>query len=182
MRFILIRHGKTRGNLERRYIGCRTDEELCAEGIAQLKTQHYPNVDMVFASPMNRCIQTAGIIYPGKQLRIVNDLRECDFGEFERCNYEELKDNPAYQAWLDSSGELPFPGGESRKEFSARCVKAFEEIICDLPEGNYAFILHGGTIMAIMERFAKPAGSYYDYQVQNGKGFILNGDGNYEVI
>ncbi len=182
MKFILIRHGMTQGNIERRYIGSRTDEDLCAEGIAQLKMQHYPNADMVFAIPMNRCIQTAGIIYPRKQLHIVDDLRECDFGKFEGRNYEELKDNPAYQAWLDSGGELPFPGGESRKEFAARCVKAFEEIILDLREGNHAFIIHGGTIMAIMERFAKPAGSYYDYQVQNGKGFILNGDGNYEVI
>lgn len=43
-------------------------------------------------------------------------------------------------------------------------------------------VIHGGTIMAIMERFAKPAGSYYDYQAQNGRGFILNRDGSYEVF
>jgi len=182
MKYILIRHGTTQGNLERRYIGCRTDEDLCTEGIAELKAQHYPDADMVFASPMRRCIQTAGIIYLGKPICIVDNFRECDFGEFEGRNYEELKDNPAYQVWLDSDGELSFPGGESRKEFSARCVKAFEEIIHDLPEGSYAFILHGGTIMAIMEYFAKPTGSYYDYQVQNGRGFILNRNGSYEAF
>jgi len=180
MKFILIRHGKTQGNLERRYIGCRTDEDLCVEGIAQMQAQHYPDADMVFASPMKRCIQTAGIIYSGKPIRIVDNFRECDFGEFEGRNYDELKDNPAYQAWLASGGELSFPGGESRKGFSERCVKAFQSTAAALSAGNYAFIIHGGTIMAIMEHFTN--GQYYDFQAQNGKGFILNADGSYEVL
>ena len=180
MKYILIRHGRTRGNLERRYIGCRTDEDLCAEGIEQLKTLRYPDADFVFASPMRRCIQTAQIIYPGKLVHIADDLRECDFGDFEGRNYDDLKDDPAYQAWLDSAGELPFPGGESKKEFSERSVKAFESIASGLNDGNYAFIVHGGTIMAVMEHLI--GGSYYDFQVQNGKGFILNGDGSYEVL
>ena len=180
MRYILIRHGKTQGNIEHRYIGCRTDENLCAEGIAQLKMLHYPDVDVVFSSPLARCIQTAGIIYPEKPIHTVADLRECDFGVFEGRNYEELKDNPSYQAWLDSFGELPFPEGESKQQFSERCVKAFESIIDGLADGNYAFIIHGGTIMAIMEHFTD--GSYYDFQVQNGKGFILNPDGSYETL
>ena len=39
MSWILIRHGMTKGNLEKRYVGCRTDETLCPEGIAPLR-QH----------------------------------------------------------------------------------------------------------------------------------------------
>ena len=34
-KILLIRHGKTQGNLERRYIG-RTDEPLCEAGRAAL--------------------------------------------------------------------------------------------------------------------------------------------------
>ena len=182
MKYILIRHGKTQGNLERRYIGCRTDEDLCAEGIAELKVQHYPDVDLVFTSPMKRCIQMAGIICPGKPVHIVDDLRECDFGEFEGCNYDDLKDNPAYQAWLDSGGELPFPDGESKRQFSQRCVKAFASIIAGLGEGSYVFVVHGGTIMAVMERMARPQGAYFDFQVKNGEGFLLKENGSYEKI
>lgn len=182
MRFILIRHGKTQGNLERRYIGCRTDEALCPEGMAELQMRRYPDADGIFSSPMLRCIQTAGIIYPGKTVRCIDDLRECDFGEFEKLNYGELKDHPAYQAWLDSGGEAPFPGGESRSVFSERCVHAFEETARRLPDGDYAFVVHGGTIMAVMERYARPKGAYYDFQVRNGEGFILNGDGSYEEL
>ena len=36
MQLFLIRHGMTKGNLEKRYIGC-SDEVLCQEGIRQLE-------------------------------------------------------------------------------------------------------------------------------------------------
>ena len=39
---LLIRHGKTAGNLEGRYIGSRTDESLCEAGILGLKEKEYP--------------------------------------------------------------------------------------------------------------------------------------------
>ena len=35
--FYLIRHSMTKGNLEKRYVGSRTDEPLCREGIALLE-------------------------------------------------------------------------------------------------------------------------------------------------
>lgn len=63
---ILVRHGKTAGNLEGRYIGSRTDEPLCEEGIHALEEKvregTYPPVDLVYASPMIRCRQTAKIL------------------------------------------------------------------------------------------------------------------------
>ena len=34
--------------------------------------------------------------------------------------------------------------------------------------------------MTIMEHFTN--GKYYDFQVKNGKGFILNADGSYEEL
>ena len=63
MKLIFIRHGKTAGNLERRYIG-RTDEPLCDEGIAEILGKEYHDADIVVASPMKRCVQTAELIYP----------------------------------------------------------------------------------------------------------------------
>lgn len=181
MRFVLIRHGKTQGNFERRYIGS-TDEALSPLGIAELEKKRYPAVDGVFCSPMLRCIQTARLIYPDVPICIENDLRECDFGDFEGKNYDELKDDSAYLAWLASGGEMPFPNGESRKSFAYRSINAFEACMSDLADGNYAFVVHGGTIMALMEHYAHPQGTYYDFQVQNGHGYILNGDGSYEVL
>ena len=180
MRWVLIRHGKTQGNLEHRYIGCRTDEPLCAQGIAELKEKRCPAVQRVYVSPMKRCLETAAILYPGIPAETVEDFRECDFGDFENRNYAELNGRADYQAWIDSNGEMPFPGGESRAAFAARCQKAFDAI-CRQTD-DCALIAHGGTLMAIMEKYAHPAGSYYDFQVGNGEGFLLNEDGSWQPI
>ena len=121
----LIRHGLTEGNKKKRYIG-RTDEPLCPEGLEQLSALSYPVLDNIFISPMRRCVQTARILYPQARLHIIDDFRECDFGEFENRNYLELADNENYQKWIDSGGTLPFPGGESPKEFQRRTLLGFQ--------------------------------------------------------
>ena len=182
MNWILIRHGKTRGNLEKRYIGCRSDESLCPEGAAELEQRVYPSAGQVFASPMRRCLETAAILYPLLVPEIVPDFRECDFGAFENKNYAELNGRKDYQRWIDSGGGIPFPGGESRGSFSARCVRAFDALTKEDPAGDCALIVHGGTIMAIMEARALPRGGYYDFRVKSGQGYILEESGAYRPI
>ncbi len=206
MKIDLIRHGCTAGNLEHRYVGS-TDEPLTAEAVRQLQMNRaqYPQPDIVFASPLKRCVQTAEILFPDVKIQLVSDLRECEFGEFEYGNYEELNGDSRYQAWIDSGGALAFPGGESREAFSARCCAAFSDCLesvlasarhegkaCnsgsqDLNhtsvhpiweemngapvETRAAFVVHGGTIMAILDRFARPHGEYFEWQVKNAEGF-----------
>ena len=185
MKLLLIRHGKTKGNLEKRYIGT-TDEPLCEEGIRELCTarlmtedgEHSLQPARILASPMKRCLETAEILFPGREITVLQDLRECDFGDFENKNYLELAGNEEYQRWIDSGGTFPFPHGEAQEDFRARCCRAFENAVTGMEEegiGSAAFVVHGGTIMAVMERFACPAGSYYDFQVNNGKGYLLEG-------
>ena len=180
--YIFIRHGKTAGNLEGRYIGRRTDEGLCAEGREALLKKIAPKAEWVHVSPMLRCRETAEILYPGMAAAPVEGLQECDFGEFEGKNYAELNGRADYQAWIDSGGEMSFPGGESRAQFAARCVKAFEEYARGLPDGRHAFIVHGGTIMALMEHLTNRPGSYFDFQVKNGEGYCFSEDGKYVRI
>lgn len=194
MKIVFIRHGRTKGNMQSRYIGI-TDEELCKEGIDELRsnTGIYPKADIVFTSPMKRCIQTAEIIYPGvERLNIINEFREIDFGEFEGKNYIELNGNKKYQEWIDSGGNIPFPGGEDRKDFTRRCINGFNKAL-DICKQMYldgilkdnsvvVFIVHGGTIMSVMEAFveSKERGRgtdmYFNYQCSNGHGYICEPD------
>ena len=182
MSWILIRHGLTKGNLEKRYVGCRTDEALCPEGILQLRQRAYPAVRRVYASPMRRCLETAALLYPDLRPEAVPDFRECDFGDFEYKNYAELNGREDYQAWIDSGGGLPFPGGESRGAFAARSLRAFRSLPPCPENENCALIVHGGTIMAIMEAMALPRGNYFDFQVKNASGYVLNSDGSFEPL
>ena len=189
---ILVRHGKTAGNLEGRYIGSRTDEPLCEEGIHALEEKvregTYPPVDLVYASPMIRCRQTAKILWPkfanSSQIQYVQNLQECDFGAFENKNYQELSGNAEYQAWIDSNGTLPFPNGESMDAFKNRCREAFARIVEEVSGAEQEWIgktgifragivAHGGPIMAILEQYGYPKATYFDYQVKNGCGYRL---------
>lgn len=172
MKLILIRHGKTRGNALKKYIGT-TDEPLI-EGTAADKK--YPNADMIVSSPLKRCIMTAELIYPGEKISICSDLRETDFGDFENKSYDELKDNPHYRRWIDSGGEYAPPNGEGRHEFVTRCIKAYKQIIEGGEAECIAFVAHGGTIMAIMQHIF--GGGFYDYMVPNLGGYIVDTDKN----
>ena len=196
----LIRHGKTYGNTLGRYIGT-TDEELCAEGREALvrtdmgRTVLTEPLDAVYVSPMKRCIQTAGLLFPDCRPIFCPELRECDFGEFENKNYRELSENAAYQAWIDSGGTLPFPGGESREEFESRCLLGFGKVLEDIRERcgsqkmrrkaaetknqvsgadicfRAALVVHGGTIMSILSAYAFPPEDFYHWQIKNAEGF-----------
>lgn len=177
---LLIRHGKTQGNLEQRYIGCNTDESLCETGIEELQVmkQFFSDMklcDTVYVSPMLRCRQTAEILLPVLNQRTVEAFRETDFGEFENKNYEELNGNEKYQKWIDSRGTLPFPGGEAREEFVSRTVNAFNQVIMNehkkCHECVIPFVVHGGSIMAIMSELTD--GEYYDFSIQCGGAFLV---------
>lgn len=177
MKIILIRHGKTAGNLEKRYIGI-TDESLCDAGKRELAAREYPDCNLVVSSTMKRCEESAKIIYPEKKILLFSELNECDFGVFEWKNYSELSEDQDYQKWLNSKGQLPFPDGEDPEEFKERCSAGFMKIIDGCAEcDTLSFVIHGGTIMSIMEKFALPTRGFYGYQVPNGGGYVAEWDG-----
>ena len=177
MKILLIRHGQTAGNLEKCYIG-RTDEPLCEAGIAAVKHRHFPACGILISSPMRRCIQTAAILFPQQTPVLCDALRECDFGDFEGKNYAALNGDPVYQAWIDSGGKMPFPHGESPADFRARCCDGFRECVRRYADADsIAFVVHGGTIMAILSQFAVPHRDYYDWITENAHGRLCDFDG-----
>lgn len=168
----------TEGNRYGRYIGT-TDEPLCPVGRTLLQGITYPVPEKIYVSPLRRCKETAALLFPEQSQEVIRELRECDFGDFENKNYQELSLNQDYQDWIDSCGLLPFPGGESREAFRERCLRGFEAAISDCICGNVsmaAMVTHGGTIMTIMEQYAVPARSFYDWLVKNGGGYLVEID------
>ena len=177
MKILLIRHGQTAGNLEKRYIG-RTDEPLCDAGIAALKQRCFPCCEVLVSSPMTRCLQSAGILFPAQKIRICDDFRECDFGDFEGRSFRELNGDPQYQRWIDSCGTMPFPNGESPADFRTRCCSGFRQIVSGYADAeSIALVVHGGTIMSILSQFALPHRDYYDWMTDNAHGWLCEFDG-----
>ena len=171
MKIMLIRHFATPGNEKRQYIG--STDEVLSEKTAFLK-RSYPIPEYIIASPMKRCVQTAKRIWgtdlSGCPIVLEPLMRECDFGQFEGKTYEQLKKNAAYIKWLKSGGITAFPGGEDQEEFRKRCVEGMKKQVRFLIARHVkyaAFVVHGGTIMAVMHALYEEKKDFYNWQVEN---------------
>lgn len=173
----LLRHGETAYNAEKRYQGVR-DIPLSDAGRAKLRRADF-SPRTVYVSPLCRARESASILFPTAAQTVVPGLREMCFGAFEGRNYEEMEHDPAYRAWVDGGCMGRCPGGESRVEFSERVCAAFERLAdaaVRAGENTLVIAAHGGTQMAVLERYAVPRRDYYAWCAPNGGGYILCAD------
>lgn len=173
MKIWLIRHGLTRLGEEKRYQGA-LDEGLSVYGRAALKRADFAP-PRVYVSPMLRARETAAILFPDSGQIVVPDLREMDFGVFEGRGWWEMERDPAYRAWVDGNCLGRCPGGEERAIFSARVCAAMEILLGNEDE-ELVIVAHGGTQMAVLERWGCPTRAYYRWQTTCGCGWLLDYD------
>ena len=178
MTLYLIRHGKTEANERRLYCGS-TDLSLSRQGREELKNRHYNIKNVRFlTSGMKRANETMELLFDGEDYETEPRFREVDFGIFEMYTYGELKDEPAYQAWLTGDNEVNVPpNGESGAQMKERVLEALLELTEDT-----CLITHGGVIAAIMAfLFPQEGKSRYDWQPPNGEGYVIE-NGTYTKI
>ena len=175
----IIRNGETKEEVEGRYIG-HTDVELSGEGRKQLESMRdelvYPPVDAVISSPLKRCTETAAILYPDNKFITIDSLIECNFGEFEGKDAEELKDYPVFPHWLAGEKGVEPPFGESNEAFAKRVCEGFIKIIDGLIKTGTtrsAIVTHGGVIMALLTNFGLPQLPMHEWITPNGCGYTL---------
>ncbi len=179
-RIHLIRHGRLDESYIGKYIGRKTDVALSGEGMSELKELReklwYPEADVIFTSPMIRCIQTAHALYPDRSYMIVDELSECDFGIFEGRGYEELKGDKDFVKWAQGGMKDAVPQGESGLEFAQRCYEGFAKV-CEyaMKTGvtDTVIITHGGVITSILSSLCFPKQEFFKYNCQNGCGFTV---------
>jgi|LSQX01.3.fsa_nt_gb alpha-ribazole phosphatase len=173
----LVRNGLTDENLAGRYIG-HTDVPLSSDGEKQLRELsagcEYPTPEAVFSSPLSRCMRTAQIIYPDSDIIRMNELIECDFGEFEGKTADELKEHPVFLPWLTGEPGVSPPFGESGDSFKKRVCECF----CKIAEGmiktgirKTAIVTHGGVIATILSSFGLPEAPAHQWFTANGRGY-----------
>lgn len=174
----LFRHGITKGNLNAQYIG-HTDLPLTTDSISQLKSiraeEHYPKASAVFSSPLKRCKDSAGIMFDNNII-IIDDFIEYNFGEFEGCTAEDLKDNEDFKSWLHGDMYSKPPYGESNAEFAQRVCAAFEKVIdgcIKTATDNAVIVGHAGVLMTILSCYGLPEAPMAHWQMDPGYGYKL---------
>lgn len=172
-----IRHGDIADTLKGKYIGT-TDVPLSDEGRQNLVSYDskyiYPGTQVVFTSPLKRCVETAQIIYPDIKPLVIDQLSECDFGDWENKSADDLKSDSLFQKWLAGENGVKPPNGESPTEFTQRICGVFEQIVEGMMKtGNTeaVVITHGGVIMTLLSVYGIPRAKPFEWVMDNGFGY-----------
>ena len=181
MEVVFVRHGATAGTEDHRYSGAGTDEPLSSAGERALHDLACDrDVFRVITSGMARTDQTARILFPKAELMACPGLREMDFGDFEGRSAAELKEDARYRAWVDSWCETRCPHGEGKSDFTRRVVAAFREA-CESERaqgsGRAVFVVHAGTVKALLSELAVPKMEYFDVHTEPGGAWAATWDG-----
>ena len=158
---LLIRHGETAWNAERRLQG-HIDIPLNAQGELQAqalaRALRHEDLDAIISSDLLRARQTAQALLLARSdvqqmsLRIDPDLRERCFGGFEGLTYTELAtlyphEFAAYKA-RDPAVALPdgVRPAESLADFFQRVQQAITRWALRFPGRKIALVAHGGVL------------------------------------
>lgn len=151
-RLILIRHGESLANAERRFTHgpheplSRKGRDEAIERGRQIATRFDPVA--LYASPFVRALETARLIGAafGLDPIVVDALREQDFGALRGQGYDAVRADPTWHTdrWRYRPG-----GGESLEEVFHRVGPALDEI-ADRHLGQQVVVVSHGGVMAAL--------------------------------
>ncbi|MFT3715672.1 MAG: histidine phosphatase family protein [Gordonia sp. (in: high G+C Gram-positive bacteria)] len=162
-RLILLRHGQTEYNKNRRMQG-QLDTDLTAEGVEQAKAAAQSLATrsplLIRSSDLRRARDTAEELAAVTGLDVSTDprLRETHSGDWQGKTHLDVDaEMPgARRIWRDDATWTP-PGGESRVDVANRSVPVVTELVAALndwgqgenPEAPVVLVAHGGVIAAM---------------------------------
>jgi glucosyl-3-phosphoglycerate phosphatase len=155
-RLVILRHGRTTWNAERRFQG-QEDPPLDAVGIEQAKRAadilNHISYAKIVSSDLQRAKVTAQLIAQQAKLPIIEDvgLRETNCGSWQGRTWPEIyaEDAETLTAWSTSGDIRPGQTGETRSEVAQRFVAAVNHHAAELELGQTLLLVtHGGAARA----------------------------------
>ncbi|MBC8257893.1 MAG: histidine phosphatase family protein [SAR324 cluster bacterium] len=155
---ILIRHGETEWNAQRRMQG-HSNSDLSDVGQAQIEAlgQWMKNVsfDQIYSSDTLRAQQTAEAItqFSNHTLQIDQRLREKNLGVFEGLTTDEAREShpEIFRLFKTAGSNYVIDEGESTQQLLDRALDFIEEIRLRHPEERVVLVTHGGIVRVLMK-------------------------------
>lgn len=193
LELVFLRHGEIEGAGKGVYYGF-TDYPLSAAGRDQavaagerLVNLHF---DAVYASTLSRAIETASLAsYQmgfSKQMVLLKDLREMNFGRYEGYSYARLREEaPEVVETLSSENWMSyaFPDGESSINLHARVGAVIDKLIRKHEQGRVLIVTHGGCVrMALCKLLGLPVAFSWRFKADFGKITRIEIEGGFAVL
>lgn len=148
---VVLRHGETAWNAERRFQG-HADTPLNERGRRQAtaagRLLERFDFDDVYSSPLQRALDTARLVAPGREIVTDPRLMEIDVGSWAGMTRDEvIADMPGYPALYASGADFRrSPTGETLSEIVARGLPAVREI-AEAHSGRTVLIVSHGLLL-----------------------------------
>jgi broad specificity phosphatase PhoE len=153
--FYLVRHGEHR--LQGRLAAGRTpgiglSPKGRDEAAAVAERLAGENIDVIYASPLDRTRETAEIIGGrlGLPVLLREDVIELDFGEWTGLTFDQVRADTRFELWRSCRSIAAIPGGESWRQVQDRTVNALFELRLVHPQGTVVVVSHGDVIRAAL--------------------------------
>lgn len=153
----IVRHGQNRANLTREFSHRRVDYPLTPRGAEQARqTAAYfagQPIAAVYASPLKRARETAGIIAETLRLpvAVLEQFREVNVGDLEGQEPTDERwafHDSIFERWLAGDPLARFPGGESQLDIHTRIRDGLREVVRGQSGAQMIVVAHGGITLA----------------------------------
>jgi 2,3-bisphosphoglycerate-dependent phosphoglycerate mutase len=190
MKLCIVRHGETAWNAEGRVQG-QLDLPLNDVGLAQARALAralaHDEFDAAYSSDLLRVRQTA---QPTTDLLSLDpvflpDLRERHYGIFQGMTYAEAKERlpEDYARFRAKDPDFAFRDGESLRDFEARALGFFRNVL-DRESGKNVIVFTHGGVLEILYRHATGRGlsTPRDFEIPNAAlNRLEHGEGAWKV-
>lgn len=153
--FTIIRHGQTGHNRVRRWQGqfnSQLDETGWTQAKAVARRLNGTHFDAVYASDLDRTVNTAQVIVGERQITLLPALREWHLGDWQDKFIDDVRQQfpEEFAVYAAGSADYAFPGGESHDQLRERVAACFEELAVRHRGESVLVVAHGGTLRALI--------------------------------
>ena len=183
LKLLVVRHGQTHFNSERRYQGA-TDTELNTIGSQQARSVARQmldyEVDVIVSSPLKRALQTAEVVAEtiareedsAREIAVMEQFAERSVGVYEGLTPEEAHEK--FPEWWEQNStrqiHMAPPGAESILELGCRVMHGLNQIRERYAGKTVLLVTHGYVgrmIYGILNRVSDE--SFHQYRLENGE-------------
>jgi broad specificity phosphatase PhoE len=185
-RLVLLRHGQSHSNVERRLDTRPPGASLTPDGVTQARSfarEFDRNPGMLVHSVATRATQTAEVIGEvwGIAPRTVEGIHEVQVGDLEMRNDDEAVTafNSVYERWHLGELEAAMPGGETGTQVLDRYLPVLADLRMRYLEddnwtGDIVVVSHGAAIRLAAATLAGVDGSFVvEHHIANAESVVL---------